>query len=313
MPELSIIVPVFNSEKYLSECINSILSQTFTDFELILVDDGSKDSSLEICKTYEQKDSLVKVIHQENGGPGKARNKGLENATGEWIGFVDSDDWIEKETYETALNIAKEKNADLVQWELVMEYPEKSVLNKCKAEGFFTAEQSGEYYRSVVYASIFKRKIIEENKILFPTDSSLSEDALFNYQYYLKAKNCYYIGKCFYHFRQNSSSITHNVTKEMILGKKKVLDKISELAKQNGGFGYVKNIKRNAKLQVLTWTKSPDCKFFRKLYPEIKYKDLITNEMSFKTKIWIFLVYFHFDFLASLLWKIKHFSKGDKK
>ncbi len=313
MPELSIIVPVFNAEKYLSECIDSILSQSFKDFELILIDDGSKDSSLEICKAYEQKDSRVKVIHQENGGPGKARNNGLENAKGEWIGFVDSDDWIEKETYETALNIAKEKNADLVQWELVMEYPDNSVPNKCKAEGFFTAEQSGKYYRSVVYASIFKRTIIEENKIRFPTDSSLSEDALFNYQYYLKAKNCYYIEKCFYHFRQNESSITHNVTKEMILGKKKVLDEISELAKQNGGFGYVKNIKRNAKLQALTWTKVPDYKLFRKLYPEIKYKDLITNEMSFKTKIWIFLVYLHFDFLASLLWKIKHFSKGGKK
>lgn len=313
MSELSIIVPVFNTEKYLRECVDSILAQTFTDFELILVDDGSKDSSLEICKEYEKKDKRVKVIHQENGGPGKARNKGLENATGEWIGFVDSDDWIEKETYETALNIAKQKNADLVQWELAMEYSEKSVLNKCKPDGFFTAEQSGEYYRSVVYASIFMRKIIEENKIHFPIDSSLSEDALFNYQYYLKTKNCYYIGKCFYHFRQNDSSITHNVTKAMILGKKKVVDKISELAEQNGGFGYVKNIKRNAKLQALTWTKSPDYKLFRELYPEIKYKDLITNEMSFKMKIWIFLVCAHFDFLASFLWKIRHFSKGGEK
>lgn len=313
MSELSIIVPVFNTEKYLRECVDSILAQTFTDFELILVDDGSKDSSLKICREYEQKDRRVKVIHQENGGPGKARNKGLENAKGEWIGFVDSDDWIEKETYETALNIAKQKNADLVQWELAMEYPEKSVLNKCKTDGFFAAKQSGEYYRSVVYASIFMRKIIEENKIRFPANSSLSEDALFNYQYYLKAKNCYYIGKCFYHFRQNDSSITHNVTKAMILGEKKVIDKISELAKLNGGFNYVKNIKRNAKLQALTWTKSPDYKLFRKLYPEIKFKELITNEMSFKMKIWIFLVCVHFDFLASFLWKFKRFLKGGEK
>lgn len=161
MPKLSIIVPVFNAEKYLSECIDSIIAQSFADFELILVDDGSTDSSYEICKKYALSDKRVKIIQEKNGGPGKARNTGLDVACGEWIGFCDSDDWIDSSSYEEALRITSEKKSDLVQWELVMEYPEKSVPNICKPDGFFTAAQSGLYYRSVVYASIYKRKIID--------------------------------------------------------------------------------------------------------------------------------------------------------
>lgn len=313
MPRLSIIVPVYNSERHLPDCINSILSQTFKDFELILVDDGSTDNSLAVCKSYEKADMRIKVLSQKNGGPGKARNAGLAAAEGEWIGFVDSDDWIDSATYETAINTAEEKNADLVQWELVMEYPGRSVPNKCKPDGFFTAEQSGIYYRSVVYASIYKKEIIKSNDIYFPIDSKLSEDALFNYRYYLKADRCFYLGKCFYHFRQNSSSITHNVTREMILGKKKVIDEISKLSEQNGGYEYVQKIKRNAKIQSLLWTERPDYHLFRALYPEIRFKNLVSPEMSFLSKLWYLLIYCRLDFFAGFMFKVKKIISKDFK
>ena len=94
-PKLSIIVPVYNVEQYLDKCIKSILNQTFKDFELILVDDGSIDNSGEICDEYAKKDSRVKVIHKKNGGLAAARNTGLIIARGDYVGFVDSDDWIE--------------------------------------------------------------------------------------------------------------------------------------------------------------------------------------------------------------------------
>lgn len=304
LPVLSIIVPVYNVENYIRRCLDSILVQTFTDWECILIDDGSTDKSGEICDWYAVRDKRFKVLHKKNGGPGKARNFGIGIALGKWIGFVDSDDWIEKETYETVLEVAEAKKADLVQWEFIREYPEGSVLNKCKPDSFFTSAQSSEYYHSSVWASIFKRQIIKENSILFTETSVLSEDTLFNYQYYLKAKNCYYVGKCFYHYSQNSSSIIHNVTKEMIFKKKKIVDKISELAEIGGGIGYVKNIKRNAKFEALAWRKVPDFKLFRELYPEIKYKDLVSEEMSFKAKFYFLLIYCHLDFLAFLLWKI---------
>ena len=93
-PKISVIVPVYNVEKYLSRCIDSILAQTFTDFELLLIDDGSKDKSGEICDEYANKDNHVKVFHKENGGVSSARNLGLDNAQGEWITFVDSDDFV---------------------------------------------------------------------------------------------------------------------------------------------------------------------------------------------------------------------------
>ncbi|HEL7541574.1 TPA: glycosyltransferase, partial [Enterococcus faecalis] len=113
MPKISIIVPVYNVEKYLEKCVRSILAQTFTDFELILVDDGSPDSSGAMCDQFAEQDERVKVIHKENGGLSDARNAGIEIATGEYLGFVDSDDYIADDMYELLYtNIVKE-DADL--------------------------------------------------------------------------------------------------------------------------------------------------------------------------------------------------------
>lgn len=95
-PTISVIVPVYNTEKYLRRCIDSVLAQTYADFELLLIDDGSKDKSGEICDEYAQKDARVRVFHKENGGVSSARNLGLDNARGEWVAFVDSDDYIEE-------------------------------------------------------------------------------------------------------------------------------------------------------------------------------------------------------------------------
>ncbi|MGN0202626.1 MAG: glycosyltransferase family 2 protein, partial [Candidatus Cryptobacteroides sp.] len=94
-PKISVIVPVYNAESTIRRCVDSILAQTFTDFECLLIDDGSKDRSGEICDEYAAKDSRVRVFHKENGGVSSARNVGLDNAKGEWVTFVDSDDWID--------------------------------------------------------------------------------------------------------------------------------------------------------------------------------------------------------------------------
>ena len=98
-PKISIIVPVYNAERYLHRCIDSILAQTFRDFELLLIDDGSKDNSGYICDEYAEKDERVKVWHKENGGVSSARNVGLDNARGEWVTFADSDDWLESNAF----------------------------------------------------------------------------------------------------------------------------------------------------------------------------------------------------------------------
>ena len=110
----SVIVPIYNVEKYLSRCIDSVLSQTFADFELILVDDGSPDNCPEICDKYAQKDHRIKVVHKENAGLGMARNLGVEVATGDFICFIDSDDFIEEECLNAMYSAAEENKVDLV-------------------------------------------------------------------------------------------------------------------------------------------------------------------------------------------------------
>ena len=111
---ISIIVPVYNVEKYLNRCFDSILNQTFTDFELILVDDGSTDNSGIICYEYKTKDNRIKVIHKENGGLSSARNAGLDIARGKYIGFVDSDDFINKDMYKILFDTIQANNSDMV-------------------------------------------------------------------------------------------------------------------------------------------------------------------------------------------------------
>ena len=113
-PLISVIVPVYNVEKYLPKCVDSILAQTYDNLEIILVEDGTKDNSGAICDEYARKDSRIRVIHKENGGLSSARNAGMDIARGEYFGFVDSDDWIEPEMYETLLNLAAKYDADMV-------------------------------------------------------------------------------------------------------------------------------------------------------------------------------------------------------
>lgn len=114
-PLISIIVPVYNIEEYLPRCIESVLQQTYTNLELILVDDGSKDRSGAICDAYQEKDSRVRVIHKENGGSSSARNEGIAVAKGQYLGFVDSDDYVEKTMYETMVRVIEETGCNIVQ------------------------------------------------------------------------------------------------------------------------------------------------------------------------------------------------------
>ena len=113
MATISVIVPIYNAEKYLHRCVDSLLAQSFQDFELILVDDGSSDSSPQICDAYAATDTRIKAFHQKNQGVSSARNFGLDMATGRFCTFIDSDDWIELDMYETMMNSLEKNDADL--------------------------------------------------------------------------------------------------------------------------------------------------------------------------------------------------------
>ena len=127
MPLFSIIVPVYNVEKYINKCIDSVLAQTFTDFELILVDDGSPDGCSAVCDDYAEKDSRIKVIHKQNEGLINARKSGLAIADGKYIGFVDGDDWIESDTYENFAEMIKKYEPDIVLSDFYYDYGNKLI------------------------------------------------------------------------------------------------------------------------------------------------------------------------------------------
>lgn len=191
--KISVIVPVFNRENMIKECVDSILAQSYADFELLLVDDGSKDSSGAICDEYAQKDSRVKVYHKENGGVSSARNVGLDNAQGEWVTFVDSDDLVLPGFFEVLSKIENLDDVDLVvcKWERLLS--KTNATNLPCDEGFYSRQSLTQYlYYSVFVApwgKFFKRNII--GSLRFDRNIRQGEDMIFNQYYFTHCKDIY--------------------------------------------------------------------------------------------------------------------------
>lgn len=175
MYKVSIIVPVYNIEKYLAKCLDSLINQTLKEIEIICVNDGSTDNSAEILNEYAQKDSRIRIINQENAGLSAARNTGINNANGEYIGYVDSDDWVDLNFYENLYNAAKENNADIAVAGIKRvggeDYKEKVFL---KFEKTTTTENTDEKFRlcdipdkSYVWNKIYKLSEIKEHSLYF--------------------------------------------------------------------------------------------------------------------------------------------------
>ena len=176
---ISIIVPVYNTEQYLHRCVDSILAQTYTDFELLLIDDGSSDSSGAICDEYATKDSRVRVFHKENGGVSSARNLGLDNAQGEWIGWVDSDDYISPDMYERLFSAVEMDDADLVYCNFWMDYGTKKEIYTCVPSSTDHYDMLTKWLTedwTVLWNSLAKRELYEMNKLRFDTNINFGED-----------------------------------------------------------------------------------------------------------------------------------------
>lgn len=192
MPEISIIIPVYNAEMYLNNCIRSILIQTHTDFELILVDDGSSDQSGNICDKYAEQDFRVKVIHKENGGVSSARNSGLQIAKGKYIMFCDSDDYVEQKWCESLYAIMEKSKVDLAFCAYYMKdntLKKVSKAVKFSDENFLLLEKEelwNLYMKNLMnmpWNKIYKKEIIEKNNIRFDETISYNEDLIFVLDY----------------------------------------------------------------------------------------------------------------------------------
>lgn len=223
---ISVIVPIYNTEKYLHRCIDSILAQTFTDFELLLINDGSKDNSGAICDEYAAKDPRIHVFHKENGGVSSARNVGLDNAKGDYIMFVDSDDYMFPQMCEQMIATIESKKADLVvcgttetgggYWRPV-------------ADNDYTLTQLKENFVELLHTEllsppwnkIFKRTIIGEQR--FQEDITFGEDLIFNLEYIDKCNKVSFIkASPFFHEKENADSLVVKFNRNRLTDIEKV-------------------------------------------------------------------------------------------
>lgn len=219
---LSCIVPVYKAEKYLSRCIESVLSQTYQDFELILVDDGSPDDSSTICDNYSTNYNRIKVIHKSNGGVSSARNEGLKAATGEWVCFLDSDDWIENDCFKLLLESAEKNNADLVVCGIKMgdkdgyseSFSTESNFSISSRENWLScfSEYRKRNDRYICLHSpcgkLYKKSILEG--LSFDSSMKYAEDYKFNLDVYGRISNVAFIKDTLYFYFSNPDSVTNS-------------------------------------------------------------------------------------------------------
>ena len=307
MPTITVIVPVYNTEKYLYRCIDSILAQTFTNFELLLIDDGSNDASGQICDEYTTKDNRVRVFHKKNGGVSSARNLGLDNAIGKYIMFVDSDDYMMPGMLEVMLSALESKKADLVvcgtmetgggYWRPV-------------ADVDYSINQLNDHFVTLLHTEllsppwnkILKKKII--GNIRFSEDISFGEDLLFNIQYLKKCETISFIKEApFYHEKENENSLVVKFNRNRLLDIEKVWVVVERFSEDKEGLysKYLRDltvyVRQLLKTKQYSWLEKKNLLEERSSVALIKSLNLFNYKIYYLN--WVLLL-----FLKNKQWKL---------
>lgn len=315
--KVSIIVPVYNVEKYIGQCIDSIIKQNYTNIEIILVDDGSQDNSGKICDDYAKKDNRIRVIHKKNGGVSSARNVGIQEANAKYITFVDSDDYIAENYIEELYYEIKNKNTDIsicgtIDIDENGKYINKSIgyENKINSSEALKELLNEKYYKSVVWAKMYKKEVIENIK--FNENTIIAEDLEFLFKTICEAnsvgvntkKNIYY-----YRLRENSASTNEyneNWQKEIEICKD-----IIDYAMINRQDIVLNAIRRYVRInctcmeKILKYTKN-DNKNYNNLKDNIKpylKKYILNYEVDFKEKVKVLLL-MHFKNIFKIKYRM---------
>ena len=238
MDKLSIVIPVYNTEKYLDDCLKSILNQSYKNIELIIVNDGSTDKSENIIKKYLKKSDKIKYKKIINSGVSVARNIGINMSTGKYIAFVDSDDYIDKDMYLKMINKSIEDDSDIVTCAYNKIYPNdvvKTIYSKNEKVFGYSLKDSNDillYSNPYTPCKIFKRNLIVDNNILFDEDLRIFEDLVFCYKLYIRANKISYINEPLYYYNcKNVSSLT-NMFSEKMFDIFPALDRLKEYKNQ---------------------------------------------------------------------------------
>ena len=240
--KISIIIPVYNVENYIERCIDSLISQSYINLEIILVDDGSTDKSGEICDRYAVVDNRIKVIHIKNSGRGEARNIGLSQANGQYIGFVDSDDWVEKDLYKYMIENIEETKADIsicAYYECLddiknkkMLYEKSFVCTGKEALHYTMSNVIGVYWLNIaIWNKLYKKAVVENIRFR----GREYEDIMYNAEVLYSARNVSYINKCLYNYRlsRKGSIITEGFQRKTIELEMKFKEERVEFFKRN--------------------------------------------------------------------------------
>ena len=312
-PKVSIIVPVYNVEKYLQCCMDSLLNQTLTDIEIILVDDGSPDNCPAMCDEYAKQDLRVKVIHKKNEGLGYARNSGLEIASGEYIAFVDSDDYVEPNTYQNLYNLAADTKTDVVYftfqqfndqgntWRELAVRKEKRYHTEAEIRGFMLdmiaappKAKSDLVIQCSSCCALYSTEVIKRHGLRFKSEREfISEDMMFNLDYLLHSSHVITIPDAYYNYRMNAVSLSRTVRSDRIIKNHFFYQNLLEMLKMNnfGTEGYLRATRlfimysRNsirqyirsslAKREKMRWLKEvSDYHFWREIASSYPYKEL---------------------------------------
>lgn len=339
----SVIVPIYNKEKYLRKCIESILNQTYTDFELILVNDGSIDNSNKICDSYKNNDSRVKVIHTENHGASRARYTGIKNSNGKYILFVDADDWIKDNLLERCNNVInKYANIDIVAYGMNVYYKNKITFHNYNnnMQGYFSREKLKKYLlpelfligdnekNAVCYTSIFT-KIFKKNFLIkhYCKDYSIKigEDFCLSYECLYNAESIYFIDEAYYVYNYCSgnsitghkfSPLEPNVYKYV---KSKFSNKVQYI-KDQIDYLYIKEVEKiydlykdQKKSNFYIISKLKPYEILDEIKPPVKSNNLMTKRQKkflaymYKKQSWRIVYNIHnlYKFIDFNLWRLR--------
>jgi len=260
-PKVSILVPIFNVEKYLRQCLDSVANQSLKDIEIICIDDGSTDSSLEIIQSYARKDPRFIVITKKNSGYGDSMNKGLEKARGEYIGIVESDDWADIDMFESLYNIANKNKVDVVKsnfyfysglgnsnkkFQLVNHVDTGKVINPLETISVF-------FPQAAIWTGLYKKSFLNKNSIKFlPTPGASYQDTGFNFKVWASAKRAYLTNEAYLHYRidNDNSSVK---SKGKIFAVVDEMKDMYRFAKETKHFKQLKPILFQRKYEIYMW------------------------------------------------------------
>ena len=338
MPKVSVIIPVYNVERYLNKCVQSIVDQTLDSLEIILVDDESPDACPQMCEEWARKDNRIKVIHKKNGGLGFARNSGLELATGEYVTFCDSDDWIEPEAYQTTYEKCKEKDLDICWFQPRRVTTDGVFLPLSpKKECYFMDEAQMRRFRKEVIGrnpedpqsrtrgmsscmALFRRSIFQTSGVRFPSEREVaSEDLMFLVRFLPHVEKVGILPHVFYNYLINPKSISTNYSEAKHTRLLNLLAELKSFCDANYEWSEIKNHYYSQQLRIfkviLKYISYSDEPFFQKVghlsretrNPMLNsfYGDPVRNKYKKEDRLYIWMMKHHVGLFFALLYKFK--------